>query len=134
MRGAVKGGAALVEKAAQEAQGGCFVERVHKGGAVTGNHIQVTVSGFYERREKTGSVHPLPFCEYSLRIGEAVYGEVKGFYPAVLGRIHEVYHLDIVLADKAEHVFPGKSFRAFLQESDYLIGVQRNCFVHIECG
>ena len=130
VRSAVEGLAAFVEEAAQEAQGGNLVKGIHKGGAVTRNDVKVAVASLDERREKAGAVHALPFREHGLGIFQAVYRKIQGFHASVLGRIHEIYHANVILHNKGEHIFAGKGLRILLKESNNLIGIQCYFFIH----
>ena len=101
VRSTVEGLAALVKEAAQEAQGGNLVERIHKGGAVTRNYVKVAVSGLDKRRKQAGAVYALPFREDGLGVGQAVHREIKGFHAPVLGGVHEINHPDAFFANES---------------------------------
>ena len=130
VRGAVEGLAILVEETAQEAQGGNLVERVHEGRPIPRDDVQVTVARFDEGGEQAGAVDPLALGEDRLGVGEAVHGEIQRLDAPVFRGIHKVDHPDFLLPDEGEHIGPGEVFRHFAQESDHLVGVEFNQWVH----
>ena len=123
-RGALERRTVFGEVAAQKAQRGYLVERVHKGGAVARNHVQVAVARLDERREQAAAVHPLPFREYRLYIFQIVDGEVQRLDPAVLGGVHEIHHLDLFLPDESDYILSRKILRCLAQMGDHLVGTQ----------
>ncbi len=130
--GAVEGFAVLVEEAAQEAQRGNLVEGIHESGPVAGDYVQVAVAGLDEGGEEAGSVHPFALGQDRFRIGEAVHRKVQGLDATVFGRIHEVHHLDLLLADEGQQVFPGEFRRKLSEERHHFVGIEFKVRVHYD--
>ena len=103
LRRTLHGLAIPVEIGTEQRHRGQGGKGVQEGSPELGQHIEVTAASLNEG-EEAGAIHTLAVGEDGLEIVETVDDKVERLQPTVMGRIHEVDHLDIMLTDKADDV------------------------------
>ena len=100
---------------AHQAQCGDFRKRIHKGGAETGNHIEVAGSGLH-KGEEARTIDTLAIGKNLVQVITVCQDKIQGFQPPVARHITEVEHTDFVLLNVTDNVRFCEILRILVQE------------------
>ena len=111
-RGAGQRFAVFVKEGAEQIQGRQFAERIHVGGAETGDNVEVAVVRF-DKGEQTGTVNTFAAGEDLIEIIGIVDDKVQSFETSVTGGVLEVDVADVLGHHQIDNIFLGEIFRHF---------------------
>ena len=113
----------FVEERAEHRYRRDFRKRIDESRTKTREHIQVAASCF-DKREQARTIHPFSASKNGIKVFFIVYDEIQGLETSVFRRIHEVYHLDVILLYKFDNILLGKFLGGFFQIGNDSIRIQ----------